>query len=659
MCSKGILLFLCLGSLTLTIFSRKNDRDLKSWTKNSLDTFINSKHLDPAERAIEHFLTKLVGPISTPIILRRTSNNRNGLERTISEISQVVRRNLINFAKSFGSTSTVNRYERNLDINNIKSNDWLSEVLLRGSLLLQDLGGITEEVSSSIDPYLRRYNIILSKNKVSYARENPQFLGTIDVISEFGDRLCECSKSKILKSRTISILSEALANLAKNSPKHTLKILGSRLDVALKNGSLNGPNSPLGQLHIFFCNITSDNSTHLSHHCIAEFEHLRECLFIRKRNPRMMSNYEIDNHKNFLKNRWLSGIQNLSNCIVEYDDDGSANVKCKMNERIFINPNRRIKYIYESILGQKLTKRSPLYRVANDLGNVLSKTPWGRQLIDETYYYLSIYQDGVKKVNKLSKFPSNNKIAAAKYKKVSKSLGLYKRGLLLKIFDAIDKIHRTTIEFEKIIVNGIKMAMNENWQGHLRILSCISDWMSKLFLFCDYEEEKKNETSLTTTSQPPFSIESKDISYELSDFNSYEEDTSKTEETTALTTTKEELKEAADKSFEKLIRSINRVNVRTAYEKSILVNLANNLLLTTMFMETIGFVSALFSLGNTNKENTNASEIRDEWLQKRKRRSLIFEDDSRYNGSDVTQNEEMSYQMEIIREMILKFEDEE
>lgn len=85
------------------------------------------------------------------------------------------------------------------------------------------------------------------------------------------------------------------------------------------------------------------------------------------------------------------------------------------------------------------------------------------------------------------------------------------------------------------------------------------------------------------------------------------------------------MKEAADKSFEKLIRSMNRVNVRTANEKSILVNLANNLLLTAMFMETIGFVSVLFSLGNVNKAEMNSSEMRDEWLQKRKRRTLIFE----------------------------------
>ncbi|XP_043664511.1 uncharacterized protein LOC122627466 [Vespula pensylvanica] len=653
--SKRILFFLCLGSLTSKIFASSNTRQLKSWTNDSLKTFISSKQVNPAERAIEHFLTKLAGPISGPIALRSTSNEKYGLQRTISEVCHVVRRNLMNFAETCGLTSTVHRYKQNSAIRNIKSNDWLPEVLLRGSLLLHDLGGITEEVTSSINRYLYRHNLSLSKNKVSNATENPRFLGTIDDLSEFSDRLCDCTKSKTRNSRNrISILSKALANLAKDSPKHTLRVLGSRLEVALANGSSNSGSS-LGQLHVLFCNLVSNSSGRLNRDCITEFKDLSECLFTQKRNSTKRSNNGINNHKDFLRNHWLSGIEDISNCIAVFDDDGNANVKCKTKRRIPKDPTRRIKYVYESLLGQRLSKRSPLHRVASNLGNVLSTMPWGKQLIDETSYYLSIYQDGVKKINRLSKLQKRNEKVAAKYKRVSKSLALYKRGLLLKTLEAIDNIHRTMIEFEKIVVNGIKTAMNENWYGHLRILSCVSDWMTKLFLVYDYEKEKKNETILSTTSQPFLSIESDENSYELSDLLSDEEDDSEYEET-ALITTKKAMKEAADKSFEKLIRSMNRVNVRTAYEKSILVNLANNLLLTAMFMETIGFISVLFSLGNANKEEMNSFEIRDKRSQKRKRRSLIFEDNPR-NRIDLSQNEDISLQMETLRKMMFMYDD--
>ncbi|KAK2586215.1 hypothetical protein KPH14_001473 [Odynerus spinipes] len=643
MFSKEILLFLFLGTLVTKSFSKRNDNRSRSWTEDSKDVFLSSKHVDLAERAIENFLTKLTGPISSPIALRQSSNEKEGLEQTICEVSHVVRRNLMDFAKACGLTSTVRRYERNSNIYE-KSNDWLSEVLLRGSLLLHDLGGIMEEVSSSVNRHFRQYNLTLLENEVSDKKKNPRFLGTIDDFSEFCAQLYECSRSKIQRSPMIHIFAQALANMARESPKHTLRDLGSRLDDALANGSSNG--SPIGHLHIFFCNLASNNTGHSDYACVEEFERFRECLSIPKYSLTKMSKSELDNRKNFWRNRWLSGIGDLSNCVAEYDEDGNANVKCKTSRRMPKNPARRIKYIYESLLGQKLSRRSPLHRAANDLGNVISMTPWGRQLTEEMYHYLSIYQDGVKKMNRLSRLQKKDKNSTAKYKQVSRSLRLYKKGLLLKTLDSIDRIHRTTIEFEKIVVSGIKTAMNENWQSHLRILSCVSDWMSKLLLLYDYEEEEESET-ITTTARPPLSTESKELTYELSDdSDNIQED--------ALIPSKKVLKEAADKSFEKLIRSMNRVSVRTAYEKSTLVNLANNLLLTAMFMETIGFVSALFSLGSSNKEEIHSSEGKDDWSARRKRRSLTFENPR--NDSEAIEKEDFSYQIEILREVVLMIE---
>lgn len=247
------------------------------------------------------------------------------------------------------------------------------------------------------------------------AKGNPRFLETIDDLSEFSDRLCECTKSKKRNNRnTISVLGKALVNLAKDSPKHILRVLESRLDVALANGSLNSGSS-LGQLNVLFCNFASDSSGHLNRDCTTEFKRLSECLFTQKQNGTKRSNYGINIHKSFLRNHWLSGIEDISNCIAVFDDDGNTNVRCKTRRRIPKDPSRRIKYIYESLLGQRLPKISPLHRVANDLGNVLSMMPWGRQLIEETCYYLSIYQDGVKRINRLSKLQKKNKRATAKY----------------------------------------------------------------------------------------------------------------------------------------------------------------------------------------------------------------------------------------------------
>lgn len=69
-----------------------------------------------------------------------------------------------------------------------------------------------------------------------------------------------------------------------------------------------------------------------------------------------------------------------------------------------------------------------------------------------------------------------------------------------------------------------------------------------------------------------------------------------------------EIRKETDEAFDRLVRSMNHVNrVQNRNSKSTLACLANNLLLVTMFMETISFVSTLFCLG----EHTDESNFED------------------------------------------------
>lgn len=73
-----------------------------------------------------------------------------------------------------------------------------------------------------------------------------------------------------------------------------------------------------------------------------------------------------------------------------------------------------------------------------------------------------------------------------------------------------------------------------------------------------------------------------------------------------------EIKKETDKAFDRLVRFINHVNrVQNRNSKSTLACLANNLLLVTMFMETISFVSTLFCLGE-HKHESNFEESEEE-----------------------------------------------
>lgn len=64
-------------------------------------------------------------------------------------------------------------------------------------------------------------------------------------------------------------------------------------------------------------------------------------------------------------------------------------------------------------------------------------------------------------------------------------------------------------------------------------------------------------------------------------------------------------------------------SVRSENDRSTLACLSNNLLLVTMFMETISLVSTLFCLGK-GKSESNAEELKEEWAPpERKRRSTV------------------------------------
>jgi hypothetical protein len=66
--------------------------------------------------------------------------------------------------------------------------------------------------------------------------------------------------------------------------------------------------------------------------------------------------------------------------------------------------------------------------------------------------------------------------------------------------------------------------------------------------------------------------------------------------------------------------------MRSRNNKSTLACLANNLLLVTMFMETISFVSTLFCLGE-HKDKSDPEQVAEEWDSPgRERRSLLFRD---------------------------------
>lgn len=200
-------------------------------------------------------------------------------------------------------------------------------------------------------------------------------------------------------------MDRTLANLAKDSPDNTVKSMKSHLDRAfVRSAPSNGTTSE--QLYMLLCHSLVERASHYSD-CIKELRRFVTCMSSSKDED---SNKAITHHR-FVK-PWLIVIEHLSGCKINIDEDSNANIHCKFYQRLPKTTTLQVKYIYEKILDQQIPRRSSLHRVANELGNVLSRSRWGRQLTYDVCQYFAIYQEGRRRLNTLSKSAAKDKRAA-------------------------------------------------------------------------------------------------------------------------------------------------------------------------------------------------------------------------------------------------------
>ncbi|XP_011687731.1 PREDICTED: uncharacterized protein LOC105449944 [Wasmannia auropunctata] len=576
--------------------SRRNQPDVTSFV------LVNPKQIQHAEVIIKHFLARLTGPIAQPITLRLSSPDGGSLASTISEISKIIRAKIMEFAQISGLTASVRQYRQTL-WNSTVSKNWFTEGFIQGSLLLSDLIGIGEEIQSAIIHFFKTYNITLyedlSARKIT---RSFKFFSTINDAASFSEKLFQCLLSvtdrKNRKNQTSSFnLNQILAILAKDSPDNTVKSFKSRVDRAfVRSASSNGTTSE--QLYMLLCHSLVERASHYGD-CIKELQRFVTCV---SSSGDQGSNEAVAHHRFFVK-PWLAVIENLSGCKIYVDEDGNASIRCDFHRTLPRTTARQVKYIYEQILDQRIPKRSPLHRIANELGNVLSRSRWGRQFTYDVCQYFAIYQEGHRRLNTLSKSAAKDKRAALRYKKMFVSLNIYKNGVLRKTMLTVGNFHRSALEMQQFLVHGIKSSLGESWRYHFKILLCLSKWMTKLLeLFgCANLSDADTDTS-TSTYITPINITDSDSQSEEYE-NRY----------LVIYSKKDQIRKEADNIFEELMRSMNRISkMRNRNNRSTLACLANNLLLVTMFMETISFVSTLFCLGE-HKDESNLEELAEVW----------------------------------------------
>ena len=377
-----------------------------------------------------------------PVALKSKSSNSPNLLSTVREICKNIRERLVQLAHDVGLISTVQRFEKSSNVAPL-SDDWYSESLLQSAYMIRDLGNVIDEIRSSTGLYIEEGNATSRERSKVCTRDEEisrvhecerlqinshensridsltqfqqpsrqangfKFLGVVHDIADYSDRLFQCLLEMMDRRKHGSSLSlsRAIFGLATHSPKAAVETL--RITARNTSQPYLLKNHPRQKSwHVFLCLSMSNEGIDFND-CVRELQRFDECAngsrqpsSVGTRNPDVKS--------------WTRAIRSLSDCKILVDRYGETMVSCQTDRKIPTRIERKARYVFEKMLGKKISKGSPFYRAAGDLGDTLSKSELGQRFVDELCQYVGIYEDGQRKLKRLSKSVHRDRRAMAK-----------------------------------------------------------------------------------------------------------------------------------------------------------------------------------------------------------------------------------------------------
>ncbi|XP_015429533.1 PREDICTED: uncharacterized protein LOC107186225 [Dufourea novaeangliae] len=573
---ESILFLLFLGTIAQHSVSNHLDRNdsliLPDYIRKNPNSFllVNPKQVKIMELSIQRFLSKMAEPVKRPIVLRSKKNN---LQLTIREMCDSIRKKLMQFAKDCNLTNTFQQYKQTSSELPI-SEDWFSEALLQIAFLLRDVGNMINEVDDEINQYFGERNVTSRTKQRSRSQSDElQFMGVVYNAADFGERLSQCllRVSSMKRRKTSYDLNRAVLNITRNPPRVALRTFKSTLRSTSYDDVPKNPAYKSWQAFLCLA-MTGEQGTDYND-CIRDLLNLNKCL----RSTKQLS----ENRMRKVPDRtWMKAIKQLSDCKVYPGKNRDDRVTCRS------------------------TRKTP-----KTVSDTFAKKPWGQRFANELCQFCTIYDNGLRKYRKLSVLRTKDKKTTRMQEKVSKAIQVYRTGMYERIFGAISGLHRSMTDFEKLLVSGIKNVMNESWQSHVRILSCVMDWMNRVLEFSSDEGSRDGQQMTDTSTAVEESNENDGWSSEF--FRSDEEEENPSRSRVVL--------KKAEASVNNLIESMNHLSrQQSSNDNSMLACLANNVLLVTMFMQTLGFASTLFCFENGMKNETRPLDVDNEPLRTRR-----------------------------------------
>ncbi|KAK1130866.1 hypothetical protein K0M31_017169 [Melipona bicolor] len=345
-------------------------------------------------------------PGEESLALKSKSSDSHSLLSTIREICKSIRERLVQLAHDVGLIGTARRYGKSSDVAPLSS-DWFSESLLQSAYVIRDLGNVINEIRSSAGLYTGEGNATSRERSKQPSRQANgfKFLGAVHDIADYSDRLFQCRLETMdaRKHGSSLGLDRAIFDLMK-TPKATLETL----KIVARNTSeasllKNHPRQK--SWHVFLC--LSLNEGIDFNDCVRELQRFDECVNI-SRQPSSAGTRSSD------VKSWTRAIRSLSDCKILLDKYGETKVSCQTDRKTPMGIERKTRHVLEKMLGKKISKGSPFYRAAGDLGDTLSKSELGQRFVDELCQYIGIYEDGQRKLKRLSKSVHRDRRAMAK-----------------------------------------------------------------------------------------------------------------------------------------------------------------------------------------------------------------------------------------------------
>ena len=444
---------------------------LESQSTIGLKTYLWGKSLKEVDQTIKNFIKTLANPISIPLAqaLEKISLEGEHSKEAVSIVTKIIIEKLNSFQKELGLTKHDNFYKSEVLFAG-KNHTWIEDIIQNILIILQEVfnvgNAVCEEgfgfISGSKASYTSFVEKLLPSKKFTNSRFNiitlaDEFLIYVDCIPH----------------RSIKDIMKAIEYGSIHSTDEVFYFL---------KGNIQKPHSCSSHnITQCICFALENIIPGGKENCITNWENLQTCFLSRTSDKGGNLKSSLKNHE-FLKTfniflpSWVQKILNLDrSCKMKNNHEFECRFKGKRPE----HTKEQIRFIIEFVTGKPVTYVSALSKVIDKFSNSILKNKWARTLIKDCAEFITIYKEGKRRKAALHKKSIGNPKELMEFKKISRTLDEFKKGVVEDLLTLIAESSKFSIRVEKSFSKVTPKAFG--WEIPTSVLASLVVWFYSLF----------------------------------------------------------------------------------------------------------------------------------------------------------------------------------